>query len=330
MSKQIQLIFIGIDVGTSGVRAAAAGVTGTVLAEAECPLNSVRPPGSSIHEQDPQEWWKAVCLTVKQTVAKLKLLDCAIEVGGTAVTSTSGTLVVVDKYGKPLRPAILYDDGRAAAIAQEINQQGKPPTIRLNASFSLAKAAWLRREEPGVWSQIRYLLHPADWLSGKLTGQYGMSDTSNVLKLGYEPETGRWNDAVWLAGVSKEQLPQVASPGKVVGVISTKASADTGLPVDSKVMAGATDGMTGLLASGVNQFGHANTTLGTTLIWKVLVEQKPKTSGEASPGYPPRVRAPPAFPAWPISHAYIHPSCACPRSPRHNRHRARTPATASA
>jgi len=71
----------------------------------------------------------------------------------------------------------------------------------------------------------------------------------------------------------------VVSPGKSLGVVSASAAVDTGLPVGAKVLAGATDGMAGLLASGAYQFGHANTTLGTTLIWKVLSEHKPVTAG---------------------------------------------------
>jgi sugar (pentulose or hexulose) kinase len=278
MSLQDGLVVIGIDVGTSGVRVVAASVTGTLLAETGIPLSSTRSADGSKHEQDPLDWWKAVCECLRRALAALRLQPLPIRIAGIAVTSTSGSLVLADKDGQPLRPAILYDDNRSAVLAHQLNLQMDPTAMRLNASLSLTKAAWVQKEEPSVWRQVRYVLHPTDWLTGQLTGEFGVSDTSNVLKLGYEPDKEDWNRAVWTVGLSREQLPTVVSPGKPVGFVCSKGSMESGLPVGTPVLAGATDGMAGLIASGANQFGHANTTLGTTLVWKVLAKCKPVVS----------------------------------------------------
>ena len=250
------MTFVGIDVGTSGVRAVAVRADGSVAAEAERPLPAARPAGG-IHEQDPETWWTAVCQATRS-------LGIA-EVAGIAVTSTSGSLVVTDAEGRPLRPAMLYDDSR-----------GEPGSTGLNASFSLAKAMWVRQHEPRVFERARHLLHPADWLTGRLTGLWGVSDFSNCLKLGYDPEAKSWGGAVAASGLATELLPRVLCPGERVGPLT---AGDTGLPAGASVVAGATDGMAGLIASGACEAGDANTTLGTTLVWKALAPRRPAEGG---------------------------------------------------
>lgn len=268
-------VFIGVDVGTSGIRAIAAGFEGTLMAGAERPIATDRRPAASLHEQDPEEWWREVCVALNQTLQHLSQEKPRHEVQGIAVTSTSGTLIVAGESGQPLRPAILYDDRRSAEVCQELEGMNPGASFRIDPSYSLAKALWVRKEEPEIWAKTRYLLHPADWLTGKLTGEFGLSDHSNSLKLGYDPETRRWGSAVAAARLPAEFLPRVLRPGQRAGTISSPASQQTGLAPGIPVLAGATDGITSLVASGASQPGHANTTLGTTLVWKALSREKP-------------------------------------------------------
>lgn len=118
------------------------------------------------------------------------------------------------------------------------------------------------------------LLHPTDWITGKLSGNFSIADHSNVLKLGYEPEARCWNAALERSGIPSTMLPIVVRPGEVVGRLCSAAIRETRLPAMA-VIAGATDGVAGLIASGASSTGDANTTLGTTLVWKVLSIQKP-------------------------------------------------------
>jgi sugar (pentulose or hexulose) kinase len=263
-------VVLGIDVGTSGVRVIAASEDGAVLAETSCPLHGHR-PAPDRHEQRPEDWWAAVCAACRELAVK-------VEVAGLAVTSTSGTLVVTDAAGEPLRPALMYDDGRARAAAEGINA-ASGESFSCNASYSLAKAVWIRRHEPHIWERARWLLHPADWLAGRLSGRFGFSDYSNALKLGYEPEMAAWNPAVARAGVPCEFLPRVVTPGEQVGELSVKASEETSLPAGTPVLAGATDGIASLIASGAKEPGDGSTTLGTTLVWKALSRFKPDPRG---------------------------------------------------
>jgi xylulokinase len=197
---------------------------------------------------------------------------------GVAVTSTSGSLVLADIQGEPLRAAILYDDARGQAAADDLNRQLSEAPDKINSSYSLAKALWVRQQEPALWERARYVLHPADWLTGKLTGQFGVSDYSNALKLGYDQEREDWTAAVGVADIPREMLPKVVRPGQQVGVVSAQAGEETGLPAGVPVLAGATDGLASLVASGATRAGHANTTLGTTLVWKALSRTKPRLS----------------------------------------------------
>jgi xylulokinase len=275
MTSEIECALLGIDVGTSGVRAVAVSPTGRLLAEAEAPIRKDRRAAGGIHEQDPGEWWQAVASVAQRIVQTLKDALGKAELRGVAVTSTSGTLVVADAQGRPLRPAILYDDGRGVEISEELNRQGGSQSVRLGPSFSLVKAAWVKRHEPALWERAHFLLSPADWLSGKLSGEFGISDFTNALKLGYDPESASWIESVRAAGLPADRLPVVRRPGQVIGQVSKAVAAETGLPPGMPVLAGATDGMASVIASGASACGDANTTLGTTLVWKVLHNGKP-------------------------------------------------------
>jgi xylulokinase len=275
MNSDGKCAVVGFDVGTSGVRGVAVSAAGELLAEADEKIRRDHRAAGGIHEQEPDEWWQAVC-SVGQAIAKtLKEEAGDVELRGVAVTSTSGSLVVADAEGRALRPAILYDDGRGVEIAEELNQHDATSHIRLGPSFSLVKAAWVKQQEPELWERTRYVLHPADWLSGKLSGEFGISDFTNALKLGYDPENGSWTGSVRAAGLLGDRLPVVRRPAEQIGQVSGVAAAETGLPAGTPVLAGATDGMASVIASGASRRGDANTTLGTTLVWKVLHDGKP-------------------------------------------------------
>ncbi len=274
ISSDLPLV-LGVDVGTSGVRSLAATAEGEVLAEAHAALSDL-PAAAPAHEQDPHAWWRAVCHTMAELRESLGADRHGARIVGIAVTSTSGSLVLADSRGEPVRPAMLYDDGRAGAVADELNRRLLAGQAQVNASFSLAKALWVRQEEPSLWGRASYILHPADWLTAKLTGQWGVGDYSNALKLGYEQEKSAWTAAVGLADIPASMLPRVVAPGHQVGAVSPRASEETGLTPGVPVLAGASDGMASLIGSGASEAGHANTTLGTTLVWKVLTPTKPR------------------------------------------------------
>ena len=268
-------LVLGIDVGTSGVRSIAVAASGDVLAESRALLSDLPTVGAA-HEQDAGAWWGAVCQTIQELRRTLEPQGRWRQIAGMAVTSTSGSLVLTNAQGEAVRPAMLYDDGRAGAVASELNARLPAGETPINASYSLAKALWVRQHEPLVWKRAMHILHPADWLNARLTGHVGICDYSNALKLGYEPETRGWIAAVGLADIPASMFPRVVAPGDRVGTVSDQASEQTGVTVGVPVLAAASDGLASLVGSGASEPGHANTTLGTTLVWKVLTTATPR------------------------------------------------------
>ncbi len=122
-------IVLGIDVGTSGVRSLAVTAEGEVLAQACAELCDLPTTGAA-HEQDANAWWRALCGTLRDLQKSLASGLRKASIVGISVTSTSGSLVLTDAQGEPVRPAMLYDDGRAGAVASELNRRLPPAKLK--------------------------------------------------------------------------------------------------------------------------------------------------------------------------------------------------------
>jgi len=266
-------LYIGLDVGTQGARAIVCDATGRVVAEASAPF--AHPPAApkpGWHEQRPEDWWAAA---VKCLQAVAKQADAAGHprdaLARLAVTSTSGTVLLLDGAGKPLRRAVMYNDNRAAEQAERVNAAADLFTrklgYRFSASFALPKILWLAEHEPRKFQAAARIAHAADFLVGRLTGLYDVSDTSNVLKTGYDLLAGRWPAFVSRTlGLPLGKLPRIVRPGETIGHVATEVADRVGLSRTALVAAGATDGTAAFLASGACQPGQWGSTLGTTLV----------------------------------------------------------------
>lgn len=268
-------LFLGIDVGTGGVRTMAVTEAGEVAA-----ADSVLFEGEKLvsrqgeHEQAPRDWWRAVCRTTGAVIEQLSKQYVGVEsrIAGVAVDGTSGTLVALDRAGEPLRPALMYNDARSNDEGPGLNDAAgdfcDKLGYRFNASFALTKITWLRRHEPAIFDATVRFVHQADFIVEGLTRQPAITDYSNALKTGYDLIEEQW--PVWIdrhLGIT-ERLPTVVAPGSLIGTVSNRAAAETGLPVGLRVVAGATDGTAAFIASGARNVGDYNTTLGTTLVFK--------------------------------------------------------------
>jgi xylulokinase len=218
-------------------------------------------------------WWTAVCRATSRLIDELNGAGYKTDqLAAVAVDGTSGTVVPLDAVGEPLRSAIMYNDARASAEAEELNTLAGEFCGRLGyrfaASFALAKILWLRSHEPIVFERTVRFVHQADYILGRLSGEYGVSDYSNALKTGYDLVDDCWPG--WLTRLSSvaERLPRVVTPGTPLGYVSAAAAEKTGLPARLPVVAGASDGTAASLASGLKRPGDYNLTLGTTLVFK--------------------------------------------------------------
>ena len=257
--------FIGIDVGTSACRACAIDQRAEIVAEARADLPAPIRNGASV-EQDPAVWWLALGETLDQLSARL---DTA-QLQRLAVDATSATVLLCDPQGQPLTPALMYNDARAAQEAHQIARVAAPDSAALSPSSSLAKLLYLR----GRLAEHHCLaLHQADWLAGKITGRFGISDENNALKMGYDPLERVWPDWMSRLQLRPGQLPTVVAPGTVIGRIDAGLAGRWGWPPGVEVVAGTTDSTAGFIATGASAVGHAVTALGSTLVLKVLSEK---------------------------------------------------------
>jgi sugar (pentulose or hexulose) kinase len=165
----------------------------------------------------------------------------------------------------------MYDDSRSRSEAAMIAACAPADSPALGATSSLSKALYLQQRLPGRGPYL--VLHQADWILGRLTGRYGLSDWNNCLKLGYDPSARAWPEWLDRLGLDGLVLPKVLQPGAVVAPLCQAALAATGLPAGSLALAGTTDSTAAVIAAGARRPGDAVTCLGSTLVLKVISER---------------------------------------------------------
>ncbi|MFC8143071.1 FGGY-family carbohydrate kinase [Streptomyces paradoxus] len=249
--------WLGVDLGTQSVRVLLVTADGTVLGSGSAPLTGRR--DGVRHEQDPLRWWAALC---EASRAALGSAPPGLPVGGLAVCGTSGTVLLTDGSGRPVSPALMYDDGRAKPQAARAREAG----LAVQDTWALPKALWLLAEYGGT--SLR-LTHQPDLVVGRLTGESPPADSSHALKTGYDLAGDRWPEgALARLGLPDGLLPSVVRPGTRLGEVCPAAADATGIPAGTPVLAGMTDGCAAQIASGALRPGSWNSVLGTTLVLK--------------------------------------------------------------
>jgi len=257
---------IGIDLGTSGLRAAVLDATGMPVAQLHEPIPAAQRRGDR-SEQDPELWWQAVRRLLQRLAHTLPRAPVAIAVDG-----TSGTLLTMNANGRPFGPALMYDDARAGVQAETLRRIAPQASAAHGVSTSAARLLWLR--DQGRLAGVARVLHQAEWIAGRLLGRYDHGDENNALKLGYDPVLRCW--PTWWCdelGPLVRLLPQIVPAGTALGVIARAVAQDTGLHPQSRIIAGTTDGIAGFLATGVRDPGLGVTSLGSTLVLKQLADR---------------------------------------------------------
>ncbi|MCO6453107.1 MAG: hypothetical protein J5I90_20165 [Caldilineales bacterium] len=270
------MFVLGIDVGTQGARVVACDARGKVAAQAAESFpqswSENLPPGWA--EQDPETWWAATVSCLRRVIADLSDAGHRPEtIEAISLTSTSGTVLPVDANGAALRPAMMYNDSRSGEEAARVQGAGREQAERLgyrfSSSFALCKILWLREHEPLVFDQASLFIHAADFIVGRLTGDYGLSDFSNALKTGYDLQRDCWPQFIESdLGIPISKLPRVQRPGTKLAAICPTCALETGLPVGVPVLAGMSDGCASQISTGAVSPGDWNSTLGTTLVVK--------------------------------------------------------------
>lgn len=246
-------VFLGVDVGTSGVRVLAVDASGQILARAmkEYPLHMPRPGWT---EQDPRDWWEAAVACFRSITAQVP----KDRVYGIGLTGQMHGAVFLDQDGEVIRPALLWNDQRTVAECREIEERVGTSQLRQIAGnpaltgFTAPKVLWLRRHEPHNFNRLVHLLLPKDYVRFRLTGELAtdVSDASGTLFL--DVASRKWSDAIMEAlDLDPSILPRLYEGPEVAGQVSPKAAAETGLPAGIPVVAGGGDQAVGAIGMGV-------------------------------------------------------------------------------
>jgi len=252
-------MFLGLDFGTSGARACVIAPTGQIEDMARVEF------GALPEHEAAATWREALLDLIAQVPAGMRRRLAALAVDG-----TSATVLACDEALNPTYPPLMYNDARATEEAAAIRRAAGAEHPAAAATSGLAKMLWLKKRL-GL-ERARLYLNQADWLSALLSGR-PVSDYHNALKMGADLQTGQWPAWVeYLADV--DYLPVLVKPGADLGLVERPRARELGLNPDCLVRAGTTDSIAAFLAAGVDRPGEAVTSLGTTLVLKLLSQTR--------------------------------------------------------
>lgn len=259
-------MYLGIDLGTSGVKLVLLEDSHRVAAVAEAPLQISRPQ-PLWSEQAPHDWWQAL----EHAMAHLREQAPAAlsAVRGIGLSGQMHGAVLLDAQQRALRPAILWNDGRAFAECTELERiEPRSRDITGNLAmpgFTAPKLLWLRRHEPEVFAQVRKVLLPKDWLRLQLTGDAAtdMSDASGTLWL--DVAARRWSEPMLAAcGLGLAHMPRLLEGSQPSGKLLSVLAHAWGLPAGVVVAAGAGDNAASAVGVGAVRAGQGFVSLGTS------------------------------------------------------------------
>ncbi|CAN5339470.1 xylulokinase [soil metagenome] len=255
---------IGLDVGTSAVKAVLLGADQTILAAASVALTIERPkPGWS--EQHPEDWWNAA----KEVIARLAAAAPLRKVRAIGLSGQMHGAVLLDAAKKVIRPVILWNDRRAVAQSEELNAAipdlGIIAGVPAMTGFTAPKLMWMARHEPANHARIAHILPPKDYIRFKLTGKFAtdMYEASGTLWLDIEKR--QWSDTLIAAsGISRAMLPELYEGNAITGALNPALAAEWGIEPLVPIAAGAGDVAAAAIGMGVIGEGDGLISIGTS------------------------------------------------------------------
>jgi xylulokinase len=255
-------MYLGIDIGTSAVKAAVVDDTGSVVDQASSAL-SVSRPHALWSEQNPADWWSAA----NNAVSNLRL-PVRKAVRAIGLTGQMHGATLLDKQQRALRPAILWNDGRSAAQCAEL-EAAVPDMTKITGNrampgFTAPKLLWVRRHEPKIFAATAMVLLPKDYVRLRMTGETAsdMSDSAGTLWL--DVAQRRWSAAMLAGtGLDESHMPSLAEGNEITGELRAEIAEAWGMS-RVPVIAGGGDNAAGAIGVGVVCAGDAFLSLGTS------------------------------------------------------------------
>lgn len=260
------MYIIGIDLGTSAVKTAVYDLEGTKVTESSRTY-PIAQPRNGWAEQNPADWWDAVCATLRDVTSRI---DPAL-VAGVGFSGQMHGLVMLDEENRVIRPAILWCDNRTKEECADIHKIiGKDTLMDITASpaltgFTASKIRWVQKHEPENYKRCRHILLPKDYIRFMFSGEYhtDASDASGMQLL--DIRTRQWSPLICEGlGVDRGLLAEVRESPEAVSKVNAYAAARTGLQEGTVLAAGAGDNAAAAVGTGVVEVGKAFTTIGTS------------------------------------------------------------------
>lgn len=267
--------FLGIDLGTSGVKTLLVDDEQRVLAEATAPLEVSR-PRPLWSEQDPEDWWTAAGASVASIRASHPKELASVR--GIGLSGQMHGATLLDAGDDVLRPAILWNDGRSAAQCEEIERR-EPRSREISGNlampgFTAPKLLWVAENEPEIFAKIAHVLLPKDYLRLRMTGERAseMSDSAGTLWL--DVARRRWSSELLAAtDLAESAMPTLFEGSASTGTLRPNVAEAWGLSRDAVVAGGGGDNAAGAVGVGVIDAGQAFLSLGTSGVYFVAGER---------------------------------------------------------
>jgi xylulokinase len=259
---------IGIDTSTTATKALLIDDTGDVVAVASSEY-SYDVPFPLWSEQDPGLWWDATVVSIRRVLAASGVNG--EEVKGIGLTGQMHGLVMLDKDGEVLRPAILWNDQRTSSQCDDIRARlGMERMIQITGNdaltgFTAPKILWVQQEEPDVYAKVAHILLPKDYVRYKLTGEYAIDRAGGSGSVLFDIRERDWSvEVVDALGIDPAWLPPTYEGTDITGTISHAAAEATGLASGTPVVAGGGDQAAAAVGTGAVEEGIVSLSLGTS------------------------------------------------------------------
>ena len=261
-------VFVGVNLTSDRVDTVAATEQGMILAESSAPILHRQNPlaKGGFLEEDPEIWWDATRMAIGHLVSQLQKTTSSDQLKAIAVSGDPGDLVIVNRQGNPIMPAILAEDTRAYDFVKSLNMYGRDHCTKLGFQFRaedpLAKIAWLKDNDPKLYEDACFV-HQADFIVGRLKGLPDATEFAFAARTGCDLIDGCWPDWIdydmYLS--ARDRLPRLMHLGETIGTVSDKASNATGLPKGMAIVMGTSSVTAAFLASGARKAGDFHSVL---------------------------------------------------------------------
>lgn len=275
---------LGVDVGTTTVKAVLVDETGCTAYSAKSEYETNFPHPGWV-EQDPEEWWKGTCNATRQV---LQMAGCGGEcVRAVAVSAQAPTMIAVNTEGKAVHPAMIWMDRRCEDICQMLRKEfGEEKMLRITGNgidpfYVLPKILWFKTHRPDLFERTHLFLQVNGYINYRLTGNFTMDRVHATLVGAYDYQKQKWSREILNAEcvqLSEDIFPPIYDNDAVIGAITANAAQQTGLKTGTVVVAGSVDGAAAAVEAGVVRTGDAVEMTGTSSVLLLSMDKPLPTS----------------------------------------------------